>query len=213
MPFNGNNPYDSTGIVHNNLLEYLINYIPADDTSGTGRASALKDGIYSLYDSLGLTMADADSLIQWISNNFHAGESQQWLNSYIANYSSPRCTQRELGYIHQIGQAFEVATDSAGIMNALLSIEYAMVHENWEEEETIALGAISIAKNSTYSALTKQVGGCLSAEIYACSVDYTSYLASMDADCDRKKAERSSAGMSAVAYALYICWEHWNPEG
>ena len=212
MPWNSSNPFDSVGIKHNQMLEFRVACLPVD-TSGDVRASAVARGIDALGDSLGWSSEECDTYINMVGQHFIADRDSAFLDQYICNYSALHCTQRERNYIHEIGTVIANATDSAGLMKELLSIEAEVLMENWGDEETIALEAISIAKHSMYHALhTKLMGDCLGAEIHAGQVDFAAYLHARDEseEClSEEEAGRIGSIHSAVAYALYICLEHW----
>jgi hypothetical protein len=212
MPYNSSNPFDSVGIKHNQMLEFLVACLPVD-TSGDVRASAIANGIDALGDSVGWSSEQCDIYINMVGQHFIADRDSTFHDQYISDYSAPNCTQRELNYIHEIGSVIANATDSSGLMNGLLALETDIIAENWDDEETIALEAISIAKHSMYHALhTKLMGDCLGAEIHAGQVDFTAYLHARDEseEClSEEEAGRIGSVHSAVAYALYICLEHW----
>lgn len=186
MPYNSENPYDSAGIVHNRLCDFFDNYLSSNDTTFQMVFDGLCQGIDALYDSLGLSPEAANTLKSAFANELNSmNYTADWLYAQTVNFSSQYCSDRELSYIHRLGEALYSVTDTSARRDSILAIESDMIGETWSPDETVALRGISIIKNSRYM-WTVLFGGSSNSWIDQCAawMDYRAYCATYDETCD-----------------------------
>lgn len=148
-PLNPSNPYDSLGIYHNMACEYLLTYVRDIDSTFALALPRIELAFENLADSLGWTDNELNTVLWNLEDYANGLDSSETFISRLMNFAAgDGITPREAIYIQEIGEAFNNASDSIGLMNAFLDIEQRMATEDWDPGEVHALETIAVAKHS-----------------------------------------------------------------
>lgn len=145
-PFNNNNPFDSVGFYHNELIRYGLVGVDTNVDSTASLFWASMKNQMAMID--GVTVSHLQEWADTVSQH----PNRDW-RDYLSSYSSADFTAREISYINRIGNLLQMDIDTTEGLDSLAQIEADIVMENWPAGDTTEVAAricISVAKHSYY---------------------------------------------------------------
>ena len=145
-PFNNNNPFDSVGFYHNEMIRYGLEGVDTNiDTTASLFWASMKTQM-SMIDGV------TESQLQEYADTVGQYPNRDW-RDYLSKYSSTEFTAREIHYINRIGDFLLMDIDTTEGLDSLGQIEADIIAESWPAGDTTEVAArlcISVAKHSYY---------------------------------------------------------------
>lgn len=150
-PLNPNNPYDSVGIGHNEVLLFGDTYVRETDTTLELLWQSYQAAMGAYCDSVGIVGAEKAYAIAFEDTLlFHEDDFDA---NWLADFNRPGYSDKELEYINRFGRALQVVDDSIGLVDSTLAIESDILSDpsiSLEDDELIYI-MIAIGKHSPYT--------------------------------------------------------------